>query len=183
MWCRFGNRQGKLRTFFNLMLTMLLGGLWHGASFRFIIWGGLHGLGLAVHKLFTSIRFKNVNRNPALQPWISATSIFITFHFVCFCWIFFRAPTMEAVGQILYQIITHFNAQIFFEFVVGYKGVLFLMLLGYFLYFLPASSEEKAEAWVTQLPLAGKATLLIAIIVLVIQTKSASIQPFIYFQF
>jgi len=178
-----GNRKGQLRTYFNLTLTMLLGGLWHGASFRFIIWGGLHGVGLAVHKLFTSIKFKSVNQNPALKSWISATSIFITFHFVCFCWIFFRAPTMDSAGQMIYQIIAQFNAQVFLEFVVGYKGVLFLMLLGYILHFLPAASEQKAETWVTQLPLAGKATLLIAIIVLVIQTKSASIQPFIYFQF
>jgi hypothetical protein len=161
-----GNRKGKLRTYFNLMLTMLLGGLWHGASFRFIIWGGLHGVGLAVHKLFTSIKIKSVNQHPALKSWISATSIFITFHFVCFCWIFFRAPTIDAAGQIIYQIIAQFNAQVFFEFVVGYKGVLFLMLLGYILHFLPATSEQKAETWVTQLPLAGKATLLIAIIVL-----------------
>ncbi len=178
-----GNRKGQLRTYFNLMLTMLLGGLWHGASFRFIVWGGLHGVGLAVHKLFTSITIKSMNQHPALKSWISATSIFITFHFVCFCWIFFRAPTIDAAGQIIYQIVAQFNAQVFFEFVVGYKGVLFLMLLGYVLHFLPAASEQKAETWVTQLPLAGKATLLIAIIVLVIQTKSASIQPFIYFQF
>jgi len=178
-----GNRKGQLRTYFNLMLTMLLGGLWHGASFRFIVWGGLHGVGLALHKLFTSIKFKSVKQNPALQSWISAISILITFQFVCFCWIFFRAPTMDSAGQMVYQIIAQFNAQVFLEFVVGYKAVLFLMLLGYVLHFLPATSEQKAETWVTQLPLAGKATLLIAIIVLVIQTKSASIQPFIYFQF
>jgi len=178
-----GNRKGHIRTYFNLMLTMLLGGLWHGASYRFIVWGGLHGLGLAVHKLFTSIRVKSANQNPAFKPWVSVISIFITFHFVCFCWIFFRASTMETAGQILYQITAHFNAQIFVDFVLGYKGVLFLMLLGYVLHFLPTTSEQKAEAWVTQLPLAGKATLILAIIVLVIQTKSAGIQPFIYFQF
>ncbi len=54
-----GNRKGKIRTYFNLMITMLLGGLWHGASLRFVIWGGLHGIGLVFNRIWDSI-FKNV---------------------------------------------------------------------------------------------------------------------------
>ena len=51
-----GNRKGKIRMYFNLVITMLLGGLWHGASWHFIIWGGIHGVGLAIEKLFSQIR-------------------------------------------------------------------------------------------------------------------------------
>src|ERR1035437_3965894 len=53
-----GNRVGKFRQYFNLMITMLLGGLWHGASFNFIVWGGMHGLALAFDKLRLSLKFK-----------------------------------------------------------------------------------------------------------------------------
>jgi hypothetical protein len=90
---------------------------------------------------------------------------------------------MEVAYQVISQITSHFNAQIFFEFISGYKGVVFLMVLGYVLHFIPASTEQKAEAWVTKIPLAGKAALIVSIIILVVQTKSAGIQPFIYFQF
>lgn len=185
-----GNRKGKIRTYINLLITMLLGGLWHGAAFRFILWGGLHGAALAIHKLFSSILSRATTlsggttiQNPLLKSLGSAGSILLTFHFVCFCWIFFRAPSMEVAYQMISQITSHFNSQIFFEFISGYKAVVFLMVLGFILHFIPASTEQKAEVWVTNLPLASKAALVVAIIILVVQTKSAGIQPFIYFQF
>jgi alginate O-acetyltransferase complex protein AlgI len=188
-----GNRKGKLRTYLNLMITMLLGGLWHGASWRFMIWGGLHGAALAFHKLVSDKlalevhgRQSTVHGNARMQVaagWWKVASWFITFHFVCFCWIFFRAYDLEIVGQMLSQIATHFNAQVFMEFVTGYKMVLGLMVLGYILHFIPKTTELKAQAWVTDMPLVMKAVCLTAIILVVLQIKSAGVQPFIYFQF
>jgi alginate O-acetyltransferase complex protein AlgI len=176
-----GNRKGKFRTYVNLMLTMLLGGLWHGASFRFILWGGLHGAALAIHKAFSSLSLW-----PLPTTWsgpLNVLGLLFTFHFVCFCWIFFRAPDMATAGQVISQIFAHFSPQVFPEFVAGYKIVLLLMVVGYGLHFVPKSIEVKAEQAVTNMPLAVKTFLLIGMIVLVIQTKSAGIQPFIYFQF
>jgi alginate O-acetyltransferase complex protein AlgI len=178
-----GSRKGKIRTYINLFITMLLGGLWHGAAFRFILWGGMHGLALAAHRLFSGLRLNQSNQRPSVKRLTSIVSIFITFHFVCFCWIFFRASTIETAGQMISQIATQFTPHIFIEFLSGYRAVLFLMIIGYTLHFLPASTEKRAEGWVTQLPLAGKAALVSSIIMLVMQTKSAGIQPFIYFQF
>ncbi len=176
-----GNRKGKIRTYINLMLTMLIGGLWHGASFRFILWGGLHGVALAIHKAFSTLPLK-----PIPVKWngvINILGILLTFHFVCFCWIFFRSPDMATAGQVITQIFSHFSPQVFFEFVSGYKIVLMLMVIGYGLHFIPKSIEIKTEEVVTNMPLALKTVLLVSMIVLVIQTKSAGIQPFIYFQF
>jgi alginate O-acetyltransferase complex protein AlgI len=179
-----GNRKGKIRTYLNLFLTMLLGGLWHGASFRFILWGALHGIALAVHKFYSSLKLKFFRTDTRWsQQTIHVICILITFHFVCFCWIFFRAPNMQIAGEVLSQIINHFSGKIFLNFISGYKVVMFLMLLGYVLHFIPRNFELKTENWVTQSPLAVKAFLVIAVIVIVIQTKSAGIQPFIYFQF
>jgi alginate O-acetyltransferase complex protein AlgI len=122
-------------------------------------------------------------QNPLIKSLGATGSILLTFHFVCFCWIFFRASSMEVAYQMISQITTDFNPQIFFEFVSGYKAVVFLMVLGFILHYIPASTEQKAETWVTNLPLTGKAALVVSIIILVVQTKSAGIQPFIYFQF
>lgn len=173
-----GNRKGKVRTYLNLMITMLLGGLWHGASWRFIIWGGLHGAALAVHKFYTEYFKINLDT----KAW-HIMRVLLTFHFVCFCWIFFRSADMEAVGVMLRQIFTHFNAPIFFEFVAGYKSVLFLLLVGYILHFIPDRIQNKVEQRVTHMPLVMQAVCVVLVIILVIQTKSAGVQPFIYFQF
>lgn len=178
-----GNKKGKIRTYINLFITMLLGGLWHGASVRFIIWGGLHGLALGIHKFYQSFNLKITVQNKVMQSILKIGSILVTFHFVCFSWIFFRSDSLEAAGQMINQIVNHFSLEIFFEFISGYKAVVLLMLLGFILHFMPGSTEKKAEVWVTNLPLYGKALVLVSIIILVIQTKSAGIQPFIYFQF
>lgn len=89
-----GSRGGPLRTYRNLMITMLLGGLWHGASWNFVVWGGLHGGGLAVTRMVQ-------RRGVKLPPWFAPASVVLTFHFVCFCWIFFRAPTFAHASLIL----------------------------------------------------------------------------------
>jgi hypothetical protein len=85
-----GNKKGKVRTYINLFITMLLGGLWHGASWKFVFWGAWHGIGLAIHKSTRSLLDKISN------TWTSnAISWFVTFHFVIFLWIFFRANDLN----------------------------------------------------------------------------------------
>jgi hypothetical protein len=77
----------------------------------------------------------------------------------------------------------HFTPSVFVDFIVGYRTVILLMLLGYILHFIPKKIETKSIQWFTNISLVGKTAFLLAIIVLVMQTKSAGIQPFIYFQF
>lgn len=172
-----GNRKGTFRTYFNLFMTMVLGGLWHGAAWRFILWGILHGGALVVHRFFRS--YFSVGNFPI--PRLIAQVL--TFHFVCFCWIFFRADSMEIANQLLTQVVTQFKPEIFMEFVVGYQKVLWVMVLGYFLHFIPRSVELQAEGFITRLPLMGKLAWLLAVIILMTQVQSAEVQPFIYFQF
>jgi alginate O-acetyltransferase complex protein AlgI len=179
-----GNRHGKFRKYINIFITMLLGGLWHGASFRFVLWGGLHGIMLAFHKYLSELKVTfRLSNAPFARSIHSLIGGLLTFHFVCFCWIFFRAPSMEYAGQMLTQIIYHFTPDIFLEFVQGYWSVLSLMILGYALHFVPQSIDLAAERWTIRLPLVAKAAMVLVVIVICIQTKSASIQPFIYFQF
>ncbi|MBR2867937.1 MAG: MBOAT family protein [Clostridia bacterium] len=83
-----GNRKGKIRTYINLLLTMLIGGLWHGANFTFIVWGGINGLGLIIHKLFRSFNKKKTESLIA-----KIISCVFCFCFATITWVFFRAES------------------------------------------------------------------------------------------
>ena len=84
-----GNRKGALRTYFNLIATMLLGGLWHGAAWTYVIWGGLHGIALAFNKIWS------LKVSPLNNTFTKIVSVVVTFHFVTLCWIFFRAESFS----------------------------------------------------------------------------------------
>lgn len=99
-----GNRKGARRTYANLMTTMLLGGLWHGANWTFVVWGGLHGLYLACHKLL--LRGKRVsNGNFRVGSVMVFIRILVTFHLVCLTWIFFRADDLTGAFDVLSRIV------------------------------------------------------------------------------
>lgn len=90
-----GNRKGKVRTYINLLITMMLGGLWHGANWTFVVWGILHGLGLAVHKAYTAFLHDKLGAEGVVRlqrnlP-LKVVAWAITYIFVCYCWVFFRA--------------------------------------------------------------------------------------------
>lgn len=176
-----GNRKGKVRQYVNLIITMFLGGLWHGASWNFVLWGVLHGVALAVHKFWMSLTGrKKGEQSHGIRRFFG---VVVTFHFVCFCWIFFRNADFATSVDMLRQIFTVFRPQLLPQLLAGYWEVFALMGLGYMLHFLPDSWERACTKTVIRLPLLGKAVLMIALIYLVIQMKSSDIQPFIYFQF
>ncbi|MBI9071441.1 MAG: MBOAT family protein [Melioribacteraceae bacterium] len=172
-----GNKKGKLKQYRNLMLTMLLGGLWHGAAWKFVVWGGVHGLALAVEKILNIPELVKKNRM------LRVVGMLITFHIVCLCWVFFRAGTFQLGLDMINQILFFFHANVFIQFIDGYPSVLFLMIVGLLVHFTPKSLEIKTELLIGKLPVLGKAFLVAAVIWLVIQVQSSEMQPFIYFQF
>lgn len=178
-----GNRKGKIRTYINLIITMLLGGLWHGASLRFILWGAIHGVSLAVHK-FVLERFSSFKKTGEEMSVIQrVVGILITFHLVCFGWIFFRADSMQVAYDVLGQIFTSFHPEVFLQFVLGYKTVFVLMIIGYIVHFIPQKVDNRLRQAVTTSPMLVQALLLALAVFIVVQFKSAGVQPFIYFQF
>ena len=178
-----GNRKGKLRTYLHLFLTMLLGGLWHGAAIRFVLWGAIHGVALALHKLYMQLFGYLGLRKSEPYRWQRFLGQVITFHLVCFAWIFFRADSMETALAVITQIKEHFTPEVFLQFVVGYKNVLTLLLVGYLLHFTSRKQELSFRSWVTNLPFVAQVFLFIGVIFLLIQIRSADAQPFIYFNF
>jgi len=172
-----GNRKGKLRQYINLFVTMLLGGLWHGASWKFIFWGALHGLALAFEKLFEPITRK---LNPSLFKILGGI---LTFHFVAFCWIFFRASSFEVAWSLINQVFTNFSGFLFFDIVTSYKLVFLFVLFGYLIHFIPQQVDVKIENLISKMPLLLQSILIVCVVYIFIQVKSSAIQPFIYFQF
>ena len=178
-----GNRKGRVRTYINLLITMLLGGLWHGAAVRFVLWGALHGAALALHKLW----LKFVPRAKATGAEMSwgwrIAGIFFTFNLVCFGWLMFRAESMQTVSLMLHQIFSNFNLTVAPQVLKGYLSVFLLMGAGYALHMLPASADRTAQRIVAASPTVVQVLLAAGMIWCVMQIKSSDIQPFIYFQF
>ena len=176
-----GNRKGKIRTYINLMLTMLLGGLWHGAATKFIIWGGLHGFGLVVHKLW--LKYVPQAKNAVLSKVGTVASAIFTFHFVAFCWIYFRAKDVATVKLMLNQMFTDFVGTGIWERVVSYNKVFLLILLGFVIHLLPYRWKDAAKSWFIDVPDLVKVAIVALVIFISYQAKTADVQPFIYFQF
>lgn len=174
-----GSKKGELRTNINLMITMLLGGLWHGASWNFIIWGGLNGVGLLIYKFWRRISPYENSSHWAIRIW----RIGFTFAFITFTRLWFRAPDTITVAQMVTQMRTNFGADIALDFVLGFKYVLLVLLLGFLLHWL---SQAFKDRWRDRFINAHPAIQLVisaVVIVVIYQSISAEAQPFIYFQF
>lgn len=171
-----------LGTNINLLNTMLLGGFWHGASWNFILWGALHGVALAVHKiwaLLTGIRLKKINDT----RWYNIIAAIITFHFVCFCWVFFKAPDFDSGMGMLYQIIHHFGWNVWDGFWGNYKMVLVMMGIAMLLHLIPDDAADKFLNRYTKIPMAVYITIFFLFVLLYGFFKSAEPVLPIYLQF
>lgn len=163
----------------NLMLTMLLGGLWHGASLNFIIWGGLNGIGLVVYKFWRKISPWEAHNNWAANIW----KIAITFTFITFTRLFFRGESIEIVKQMVHQIGSAFNFSLIPEVLIAYKWVFMVMLFGFVIHWISENLKEKIANWFISTPIWAKAVIVAITVIIVYQSISSEMQPFIYFQF
>lgn len=169
----------------NLMTTMLLGGLWHGASLRFIIWGALHGMALAVHKIFMEIfPDKNPEKKTFGKGISNVSAVILTFHFVAFCWIFFRAKDFSLAMDIINNIggLT-FDLNQWAVIISGYKNVFILFLIGFVWHSFPQSLTDRFCLLFEKTPLMLKALFIAVVFWIIHATASSGPQPFIYFQF
>ncbi len=181
-----GNKKGKIRTYINLMITMLLGGLWHGASIQFIIWGGIHGIGLVIHKIWMKFNFslsKYYSSSTSKNVLFRFISIITTFHLVAFAWIFFRAKDMKHTFDMISQIFRNFQLNLIPEMILSYYKIFAVILFGYIIHWLPSSFKENYRGYFIKSNIAIKILIAVATIFIIHQFKSAEIQPFIYFQF
>ncbi len=178
-----GNRKGRVRTYVNLFLTMLLGGLWHGAALRFVLWGALHGVALALHKMWLGVVPQAKTFGYQMPLWRRVGGVVLTFNLVCLGWLMFRAESMQTVALMLHQIFSSFNGAIIPQVIEGYSFVFVLMAVGYMLHLLPTRVDDWACRVVSRMPMVLQLLLIALVAWCVMQIKSTDIQPFIYFQF
>jgi alginate O-acetyltransferase complex protein AlgI len=176
-----GNRKGKVRQYVNLFITMLLGGFWHGASWNFIFWGGMHGIALSIDKAKDWVMAKlKINTAGFL---FKAIGILVTFNFVCFCWIFFRANTWSDSLAMLHQIFHNFDGSVWKELFFSYKNVFLIMLLGFMLHFVSAKQEDTIKLFLSKLPMVGYLVIGFLLFYLFVQVKTAEPVMPVYLQF
>jgi D-alanyl-lipoteichoic acid acyltransferase DltB (MBOAT superfamily) len=173
-----GNRKGKVRTYINLFITMFLGGLWHGASWKFVFWGAWHGIALAIHKFF----FEKLDIIPNTRL-VTFLSWFVTFHFVIFLWIFFRAKSFEVAWQMIVQIATQMDWNYIAPFVNVRSTWVIMLVVGYIMHSFSLEYAERITQKFVNSPYWLKIAFFIIAVQLVIQFQSEDVQPFIYFQF
>ncbi len=170
-----GSRRGELITLRNIVITMALGGLWHGASFNFVIWGLLHGGCLAVERLLGVTGDKGHPRRPAAWRFFGWL---LTLNFVCAAWVFFRSPSLEGA-------LSYFGGLFSFSGATTTMSplVMTLMALGAATQFVPARLFEYLENAYDRAPFLMKAAIPAAAIFLVSAGSPSGMPPFIYFQF
>lgn len=170
-----GSRHGRFRTRVNLLATMLVGGFWHGASFQFVIWGALHGTALVLERLVLE---KIGSRRPTFSLFWRGIAIFAVFHFVCLCWIFFRAKDLATVGELLVGLGDWSQpTQLATPFIVA------LLAIGFVMHFVPPDLIQRADRLYAKLPTWG-AGLLCGVFLIAIEVLGGDgSAPFIYFQF
>lgn len=168
-----------ITTNLNLMITMLIGGLWHGASWMFVIWGGLNGLGLVVYK-----QWKRISPWEGSKKWYAHTwMVFFTFSFITFTRIWFRGDSLETANKILFQIWNDPGLAHIGDVLWGFRSVFLVMALGLTVHWLPAAWKERYRMEFARLPLLTMALICVVTIFMLYQTVTAEMVPFIYFQF
>lgn len=160
-----GNRRGTTRTYFNLLITMVLGGLWHGAAWNFVLWGAFHGAWLAVHRAVA-------RPEPRTPAWLRRL---VTFHLVLAGWVLFRAPTLGSIGSILRGLVGNSPMSGPFPVVVA-----MLVVIGFILHRVTSTVDLEARWAETPRFVQG---VLMGVVLLLIGVFSAQSQRFIYFQF
>jgi len=177
-----GNRKGKFSTYINLFITMLLGGFWHGANWTFIAWGAMHGSALAIHKIWMEKAQRLIARLDRSIVY-NALAQLLTFLFVCFCWIFFKAANFQIATDLIHQIATNFSFHVWGEFWGNYHNVVLLMLLGYVLHLIPDDFAERFVQRYQKAPMVAYVAVFMVFLVVYAQFKSSTPVMPIYLQF
>ena len=165
----------KIFTYTNLVITMVIGGLWHGPSWTFVVWGALHGAGLAVVRLWQNMRGKQVGTPSAAARF---ASIFVTFHYVAFAWIFFRAASFEGAMTILSRI---GSGTVSF---VNVSGSFWMVLvIGWVGHYLPEKWYEASLNLYVRAPFYAQAAALAALVAGLQYVAATGAAPFIYNRF
>ena len=174
-----GNRKGELRTYLNSFLAMIVAGLWHGASWMFIVWGVLHGFGLVIHKFCRNNGLDKIPDN----KYTKGISWFITFSYVSLAWIFFRAADMTTATTLIDNILHNISLADAYTFLMEYPLWLAVVLISLELHSIRETDYNWLQNKFINSSWLVKLCIFAVVMQLVINLSHHSIQPFIYTQF
>ena len=174
-----GSRRGRLFTYRNLLATMLLGGLWHGAAWTFIAWGGIHGLGLAVERLVRDRRAARGLAEPPDTRLRRAAGRLLTFHVVCFGWIFFRADSFSHARDVIVRLFDAWGRP---SPLVTTSAVL-AIAVGIASQYVPAGLVAATLERFARVPVLAQASCLAVGLMVVDALGPQGVAPFIYYRF
>lgn len=165
----------------NLLITMVIGGLWHGASENFVIWGAMNGIALILYNHWKKVSPYEHSQAIYVRVW----RIFLTFNFITFTRIWFRLEDDGAPAQMLAQIWNNFelNHTSLDILMTGFDTALYIMLMGYLLHWLPNKTKLFGEKLFTRMPMYVQSIIVAFILIGVYQAFSDTFKPFVYFQF
>jgi alginate O-acetyltransferase complex protein AlgI len=179
------NAVPSFKTYFhrdlNLLITMVVGGLWHGASANFVIWGAMNGSALILYN-----HWKKISPYEQSNAWIIRFwRIFLTFNFITFTRIWFRLEGDGAPMVMLQHIVQHFNWKwdTFVLVLKTYQIVFWIMLAGYFVHWMPQKWKDDVHVLFAKFPLPVQAIAVSVTVFLMYQAVSDTFKPFVYFQF
>ena len=179
-----GNRHSLFNTYRNLMITMLLGGLWHGASWMFVIWGGLHGLYLVAERLVRQQAWSRAHFWQ--QPIMQFILALVTFAFVCVAWVFFRAQSLEHALALVTAMVSPWSSSplvLSSKVIQRDEFVIVLAFTAAILGFEWYMRDKSFEAVASRLPLWCLSLLLTVMTLLIFVSMGGGERAFIYFQF
>ena len=175
-----GNRKGRLRQYFNLVATMLIGGLWHGAAWNYIVWGGVHGVGLIVHKI---TKKPLDNYLPSDNKAVKFVSWLLAFIFIVITMTIFGAGDVGTSWTVIRKSFTEFDPAYFTFFVKARYTWCILLTIIFALHFVPVRVYERLTTWFVGCHWLVKLLIFVVVVQMVIQFSSAEVKPFIYNQF
>lgn len=176
-----GSRKGRFRTYLNNFITMVLGGLWHGAGWMYLLWGGYHGVLLAVHKLFKGKY--NIPERLRESASLRAVNVIVTFTLVVIGFAIFRADSLETLRAMVHQIVFDFHPSIAGQFVSSYFLIVAAIVVALIGHFSPQKWTSGLSAFYQRRSIAIQTLILALVLFAVIQVSSLDIVPFIYLQY
>jgi len=181
VWFYFPFYKNFIHRDLNLLITMVVGGLWHGASENFVIWGTMNGIALIVYNYWKKISPYENSTALIVRFW----RIFVTFQFITFTRIWFRLEDSSEPLAMINHIWNHLDlkwdiVKLVFQ---TYSSVFWIITLGYFLHWMPQSWKDKGQDYFTKMNLGLKSIIIVICVFLMYQAISDTFKPFVYFQF
>lgn len=170
-----GNRKGRSRQTINIFITMLIGGLWHGANWTFVVWGGIHAIGIVFNHWFR--RLAGDRADTLVPKWLA---VFLTFHFVTFAWVFFRSPDFDTAARMFLRVADMRVPDIS---VFAQQNLLVLILFVGFVLFQRVDTHFRIRTLLRQTPASVVYPVMTALFLLSVAISTGSSAAFIYFDF